>query len=1324
MSHAVRLGAMRRLGVFSFLAVFLAVGSPFDAIRADEAAGPEYDVVWQDPTGLPDLPAAYVGTNAEQGIRTYFTETGIRSVSIAPGKPAWDARLEVVGWGRPGEVEPLGPATHSVSGNRITLLRPGAVGESYVNRPAGLDQSFLLSVPPAGDPGLAHLELALVGLTAKADGNSRFALLSHETGPEVLGYEVSVTDAAGREVPTRLEAFGESPATGLRLILEDTEIAYPLSVAATLVSTGYEPSGEAAVPLAPPPNDLCGGAEVIAGSGPFPFLTAITADITDATTTGDPPTPSCQASISRSIWYSFTPTTSGAYTVSTCADAPTGSTVDDTVLAIYTSSDGTCAGTFTQVSGGCDDDSCTTESLQAVISGISLSAGTTYYVVAWKFGTSAPTVGNTAIQLRVSQAAGPPANDLCGGAEAIPASGPFPYLTAITADITAATSTGDPALPSCQASVSRSIWYTFTPAASGPYEISSCADAPTGSTVDDTVLAVYTSSDGTCGGTLTQLSGACDDDSCASEALQSVVVTNLSSGTPYFILVHKFGTTAPTAGNTAIQLRVNPLVAPSNDSCASPTPLAAEVPLMGTTAVAINDYQLSGAACFTGVVQTASTAPGRDVVYSFTPSISGKYSFRVTGVGVSNPVLYVASSCPAGSPPVTVGSCLAAANRNSSTSPAAEEAMCLTLSAGVPVFVFVDEHVLTSGSGHTVEVNRCVQETEANGTPATANAPACGIEGSIVAAGDVDFYTLGSPLANARIFSMADGLAANSNDFDMRITTSADTLEYDDANLDLPFGSLAPTCDGTKATGAATFVRMSHFSASTQSEPYRLYSVVQPPSGAATAEVESNGTIATANSAANNYFSGVLAGPAPSTDIDIFKVQPQPEPPLPLQPGDLIFVALDADPEFDSICTNARLDLLDASGAILVTVNDAGATSNARTPVAGSLTSTTPVACSEALTYRVKTAGDYYVAVRIGTTSTGTSGAGSYLLSVAVNCVAACDDGNACTTNDNVVGGVCVAGPPTDCDDGNPFTIDTCSPATGCIHTPIECDDGLFCNGSEILDPEEGCLPGTPPDCSDGVDCTLDACDEDADDCTHTADDAACDDSDPCTVDLCDGETGCSNVQAPDPKGFGYYMRLCLPIPAPDALTQADADCVSDSLTFAGVQSVSDLCITLTPLKKLHLTPEDLQCEMAEQQLMSLLLNRCRYRVCDAQAIDSECSDHVTVGESVAHADALLSNPARTFDDCAHAECEAQEINSGAAQGLDNMRVSRAGGGTLRLTWEYENATSSTTYRVYRRVRGELVWTQVDELRGRTFFEEPSLGDGIDYEYTILALGS
>src|SRR6185436_12843582 len=46
-----------------------------------------------------------------------------------------------------------------------------------------------------------------------------------------------------------------------------------------------------------------------------------------------------------------------------------------------------------------------------------------------------------------------------------------------------------------------------------------------------------------------------------------------------------------------------------------------------------------------------------------------------------------------------------------------------------------------------------------------------------------------------------------------------------------------------------------------------------------------------------------------------------------------------------------------------------------------------------------------------------------------------CDDGDACTTNDECSGGACAGGPPLDCDDLNACTDDSCSSATGCVNT-------------------------------------------------------------------------------------------------------------------------------------------------------------------------------------------------------------------------------------------------------------------------------------------------
>ncbi|MEL6543879.1 MAG: hypothetical protein AAFQ82_04590, partial [Myxococcota bacterium] len=43
---------------------------------------------------------------------------------------------------------------------------------------------------------------------------------------------------------------------------------------------------------------------------------------------------------------------------------------------------------------------------------------------------------------------------------------------------------------------------------------------------------------------------------------------------------------------------------------------------------------------------------------------------------------------------------------------------------------------------------------------------------------------------------------------------------------------------------------------------------------------------------------------------------------------------------------------------------------------------------------------------------------------------------------------------------------------------PLQCDDGLFCNGVESCEATSGCVGGTAPAVDDGDVCTTDSCDE------------------------------------------------------------------------------------------------------------------------------------------------------------------------------------------------------------------------------------------------------
>ncbi|MBK6427773.1 MAG: hypothetical protein IPF82_16710 [Blastocatellia bacterium] len=266
----------------------------------------------------------------------------------------------------------------------------------------------------------------------------------------------------------------------------------------------------------------------------------------------------------------------------------------------------------------------------------------------------------------------------------------------------------------------------------------------------------------------------------------------------------------------------------------------------------------------------------------------------------------------------------------------------------------VDESTLTVGTSFTIEVTTCLREAEPNGTAATSNPLTCGLEGSLTPAADADFYGLGATSTGQRVFASIDGVAGNSSDFDLRVTTATDTLEYDDADNDAPLGPFSPNVSGTPLTAATAFLRVTHVNPSTQAEPYRLYAVVQPSSASAAVEAEPNGTTAQASSAVGNYFSGALSGASPSTDLDVFQT--------PAMTGDLLFVALDADPTRANTPLNARLELLDGSGNVLLSVNDGNASSNTSSG-AGSLSATAPRSPGESIVYRVTTSGTYFVRV-------------------------------------------------------------------------------------------------------------------------------------------------------------------------------------------------------------------------------------------------------------------------------------------------------------------------------------------------------------------------
>jgi hypothetical protein len=100
---------------------------------------------------------------------------------------------------------------------------------------------------------------------------------------------------------------------------------------------------------------------------------------------------------------------------------------------------------------------------------------------------------------------------------------------------------------------------------------------------------------------------------------------------------------------------------------------------------------------------------------------------------------------------------------------------------------------------------------------------------------------------------------------------------------------------------------------------------------------------------------------------------------------------------------------------------------------------------------------------------------------------APCDDGLACTVEERCLGGICVPGGRTTCDDSTPCTDEFCAPDGRCLreYNAIACDDGNPCTtGDRCL---RGVCTGTGEiDCRDDDLCSTDLCDPADGTCRHS----------------------------------------------------------------------------------------------------------------------------------------------------------------------------------------------------------------------------------------------
>ena len=260
-------------------------------------------------------------------------------------------------------------------------------------------------------------------------------------------------------------------------------------------STDTDETNAATCPATPANNCFASAASVPATGGQQAAVST-----TSATTESGEPAP-C-GGIGRTVWYTWTPSVSGAASVETVGPSY------DTVVAVYTGSSLTALTTV-----GCNDDVASGNTLSKV--SFTATAGTTYRIQAGGYNGASGT-----LNLKVNA----PASTSCTTNNA------FSCATTVSArpyTVTQSTSgfTLETSEPRPCGSIGATGWWSWTPTTSGTYTIDTRGSS------FDTVLAIYTGSSVT---GLTNLN--CNDDISTSD-VDSTITRSFTAGTTYRIQV-------------------------------------------------------------------------------------------------------------------------------------------------------------------------------------------------------------------------------------------------------------------------------------------------------------------------------------------------------------------------------------------------------------------------------------------------------------------------------------------------------------------------------------------------------------------------------------------------------------------------------------------------------------------------------------------------------------------------------------------------------------------------------------------------------------------
>ncbi len=351
-----------------------------------------------------------------------------------------------------------------------------------------------------------------------------------------------------------------------------------------------------------------------------------------ATNTIGPPAPGCAGYNGGDVWFTLTVPAGGAITIRTRSIS--SSALLDAGMAAYSSSDNTCTGVLTLL--GCNDDIDFPYNEMSELNLTGLTVGNTIFIRVWEADNDQ--FGRFNICAFIT----PPLPDAQCQAISVPVGTECEYQNFTNVG---ATTTNPPGAPSCGSPGSRrDVWYSFTAPASGNVVIQTDIGSMT-----DAAMALYSSSNGLCSGTLTQIE--CDDDD-GMDFMPYIYRTGLTPGTTYWLRVWGYGGVSGT-----FQLCLfNPLGTRLED-CVGGTTVCDDQFVENTSLFTGNVADLVpvnrgclAAAERQGTWYAFSIGNAGNLGYTLSPLASDDYDFALWGPYPSGS--FTGGICPPGSAPI------------------------------------------------------------------------------------------------------------------------------------------------------------------------------------------------------------------------------------------------------------------------------------------------------------------------------------------------------------------------------------------------------------------------------------------------------------------------------------------------------------------------------------------------------------------------------------------------------------------------------------------------------------------------------------------------